>query len=75
MPGQGASGAQSVYKVRAALAGQPGPKRLPRTTRKSVPPQNTRTNLSQVMSSPQPHGMNRYKTNRTQQNKSERRPG
>ena len=32
MPGQGASGAQSVYKVHAALAGQPGAKRLPRDT-------------------------------------------
>ena len=66
---------QSVYKVHAALAGQPDPKRLPRTTRKSVPPQNTRTNLPQVMSTPQPHGMNRSKTNHARHNQPERRPG
>ena len=58
-----------------ALAGQPGPKRLPHTTRKSVPPQSTRTKLPQVMSSPQPHGMNRYKTNQARHNQPERRPG
>jgi hypothetical protein len=73
MPSQGASGAQSAYKVHAALAGQPGPKQLPHTTRKSVPAQNTRTNLPQVMSSPQPHGMNRYKTNHAHHNQPERR--
>lgn len=28
----------------------------------------------QVMSTPQPHGMNRYKTNHGKQNKQERRP-
>ena len=56
------------------LAGQTATSFSPRPQEAANRGQESGRNFPQVMSSPQPHGMNRYKTNHAHQSKPERRP-
>ena len=57
------------------LAGQTATNLSPGPRKQRIEAKKSRRNFPQVMSSPQPHGMNRYKANHAHQNKPERRPG
>ena len=56
------------------LAGQTAASLSPGSKKQRIEAKNLEENSAQVMSSPQPQDMNRYKTNHAHQNKPERRP-